>query len=315
MVETVTMPLPDEAAMLCTVQRGADGDGPDNPSDPMKDEAGLTSMAHQRLERQRQPQDDNATAGLNGDMTPPREHSMPRPLVGGPVPLEVVLPTVEEERSTQTGATDGRTPTLHTRPDGPLVDNGPQLCTAGPVAESSSNTVGLDSTHLEAVCFNDAPVTGLSHSPTHDGFVTYTRGSFEALPLHMPPDTSTPVKDAVFHFAQSVCRPTSPPVLQGTPPRRQSRAPPIQVTPAIRRSECLAKKSRQRATKPTIQAQNVLMKRLGISSPTGPLDVAAFQRFLEVFTATLSVSQCEALDTLLPESRPIFSAALVEVEP
>jgi hypothetical protein len=91
----------------------------------------------------------------------------------------------------------------------------------------------------------------------------------------------------------------------------QGRSPPKAVV--IRRSERLARKSRQRATKPALQAQNVLMKRLGITSSTAPPDASSFQQFVDTFTNTLSESQCEALDVLLPNVAPFVAA--VESEP
>jgi hypothetical protein len=48
------------------------------------------------------------------------------------------------------------------------------------------------------------------------------RGTRVALPLHLPPDTCTPVKSMVSNFAQTVCRAPSPGVLQQTPPARRA---------------------------------------------------------------------------------------------
>jgi len=69
---------------------------------------------------------------------------------------------------------------------------------------------------------------------------------------------------------------------------------------SIRRSERLARKSRHRATKPVVQAQNVMMRKLGLTSDTQPPDASSFQQFTDTFTSTLTVSQCDALDALLP---------------
>jgi hypothetical protein len=67
-----------------------------------------------------------------------------------------------------------------------------------------------------------------------------------------------------------------------------------------------------------VQAQNVLMKRLGITSSSGPPDSIAFQRFLEVFADTVPPSQCEALDELVDPgelaARPTFAAVVEELE-
>jgi hypothetical protein len=150
--------------------------------------------------------------------------------------------------------------------------------------------------------------------------MTFSRGTREDILLLLPPEASTPVKCAAANFAQSISRRSSPGLLQTSPPRRRARGRTSSVlpTPAIRRSERLAKKSRQRASKPVVQAQNVLMKRLGITSksPSAPPDASAFQRYLEAFTSTtLTPTQCEALDVLISESRPSFAAVVEELEP
>ena len=55
---------------------------------------------------------------------------------------------------------------------------------------------------------------------------------------------------------------------------------------------------------PALQAQNVLMRRF--------VDATSFQHFVDTFSSTLSKSQCEALDVLLPNMAP--SVAAVESE-
>jgi len=54
------------------------------------------------------------------------------------------------------------------------------------------------------------------------------------------------------------------------------------------------------ATKPVVQAQNVMMKKLGITSDSQPPDASSFQQFTATFSSTLTTSHCEALDALLP---------------
>ena len=72
-----------------------------------------------------------------------------------------------------------------------------------------------------------------THLPPSLRNVTVARGTREALPLHLFPDASTPVKEAVANFTHSVCRVVTPPMLEASPPQEF----------AIRRSERLAKKS------------------------------------------------------------------------
>jgi len=102
----------------------------------------------------------------------------------------------------------------------------------------------------------------------------------------------------VAHFANNVCREAPEPVLQASPPRRRSR--PQEQVFNVRRSARLAKKSRHRATKPVVQAQNVMTKKLGLTSETCPPDAVSYQRFMDTFSSTLTVAHCEALDALLP---------------
>jgi hypothetical protein len=98
-------------------------------------------------------------------------------------------------------------------------------------------------------------------------------------------------------------------MLVASPPRRRSRQQPQDFT--IRRSERLAKKSRHRATKPAVQAQNVKMRKLGLTSDTHPPDASSFQQFEEVFSSSLTVSHCEALDALLPAGMDTLATGVV----
>ena len=136
--------------------------------------------------------------------------------------------------------------------------------------------------------------------------VNTSRGPLPSLPFHIHADACTPVRQVVANFALDICSEASPLVVAAPPPRRRARSPPKTV--AIRRSERLARKSRHRATKPAIQAQNVLMRRLGLASTNAAPDTSSYQQFVDTFSGTLSVSQCEALDVLLPNSAPMVVA-------
>jgi len=151
---------------------------------------------------------------------------------------------------------------------------------------------------LEVVRFDvQGPQSILPVSPSLRN-VTVVRGSREALPLHLFSDATTSVDETVADFASDIRRASPPPVLVASPPRQRSRVPPQGFS--IHRSDRLAKKSRLRATKPVVQAQNVMMKKLGLTSDTCPPDATSFQQFTDTFSSTLIVSQCEALDVLLP---------------
>jgi hypothetical protein len=112
---------------------------------------------------------------------------------------------------------------------------------------------------MERVCFDDvtASVAGLNSPPSRRN-VNTSRGPLPSLPFHIQADACMPVRQVVSNFAMDICRDVSPPMVAAPPPRRRARSPPKTV--AIRCSERLARKSRHRATKPAIQAQNVLMK-------------------------------------------------------
>jgi len=114
----------------------------------------------------------------------------------------------------------------------------------------------------------------------------------------MFPNASSPVNEVVANFAHVVCTEAPPPVLVASPPRRRSRQQPQDFT--IRRSERLAKKSRHHATKPVVEVQNVMMRKLGLTSDTHPPDASSFQQFEEAFSSSLTDSHCEALNALLP---------------
>ena len=122
------------------------------------------------------------------------------------------------------------------------------------------------------------------------------------------------MKGTVADFAASVGGAPAPEILAVSPTRRRARAPPAMPV-SIRHSERLAKKSRHRATKPALQAQNVMMKRLGVTSPSRPPDANSYQRFVDIFSSTLSTSHCEALDVLLPTGLGMATVAATDMSP
>jgi len=194
------------------------------------------------------------------------------------------------------------------------ADPSSQLKVAGPsqTEDADSNAVGPSGPALQSVRFqfSEVPPTPLC-SPASQRNVTLSRGSLDPLPIHFFEGVSTPVKEKVADFVTYVRRAPSQAVLASPPPRRRARAPPELPTP-LRRSERLARKSRHRATKPAVKAQNVMMKRLGVTSESCPPDATSFQRFTDTFSSTLTTSQCEALDVLLPDG---FNRALVAATP
>ena len=170
-------------------------------------------------------------------------------------------------------------------------------------ARPSSPEVALESVRFEVPC---SELVCCDSALRH---ITVARGTRETLPLHLFPDASSPVKEVVANFANSVCGDPPAPVLPTSPPRRQSQRPPQSFF--VRRSERLAKKSRHRATKPVVQAQNVMMKKLGITSDARPPDASSYQQFADTFSSTLPVTHCEALDALLPKGMGSMATEVV----
>lgn len=122
--------------------------------------------------------------------------------------------------------------------------------------------------------------------------VTTTRGTLPALPLHV----SDPL--AVQDFLAASTLPCDEPVMSTPPPRRRPRA---QQSPATngslpRRSKRIARKVR--VASPTTQAQNVLMRKWGITSESRAPDADALQEYFQTFSATLSTGHRKAIRSL-----------------
>jgi hypothetical protein len=82
----------------------------------------------------------------------------------------------------------------------------------------------------------------------------------------------------------------------------ESRTPATVLS--IRRSSRLAAKPR--AANATLQAQSVLMQKLGVAVEAPPADLEAFQTYLATFADPLTPSKQEALQTLFsPDFDPV----------
>jgi len=221
----------------------------------------------------------------------PRESRLVAVREFDPMLLEIVVPPTLHNPMSQVAPVlmDAGT----TLSVGPEVRSQARDANASPVGHSPP-----DSAVMETVRF-DVSDGGAVDCDSSLRNITVARGSTETLPLNMFFDISSPSLVAVANFANAVCREAPAPVLQTSPPRRRSKQPDQAFS--IRRSERLAMKSRHRATKPAVQAQNVMMKKLGITSESQPPDATSFQRFTDTFSSTLTVSNCEALDALLPK--------------
>jgi len=58
-----------------------------------------------------------------------------------------------------------------------------------------------------------------------------------------------------------------------------------------------------------------MMKRLGVTSAAHPPDAASYQQYVDMFSATLSTSQCDALDVLLPAGLGLAAVAATPMSP
>lgn len=105
----------------------------------------------------------------------------------------------------------------HTVVDPPIQVEA-EIATDDRSLESSSPHYSTDHS-FEVVCFEDVPVAKLLPSPMHNNFVTFTRGSSIAIPLHFPPKASTPIKNIIADFTYSICKARWPVALQSTPLR------------------------------------------------------------------------------------------------
>ena len=87
-----------------------------------------------------------------------------------------------------------------------------------------------------------------------------------------------------------VCLPLETPALQGRPILRVARAQPSVGSP--RRA------AKPRVPNPTLQAQKVLMVKLGLLNASEPVDAAESQKLESIFVEPLSESKHEAFKVL-----------------
>jgi hypothetical protein len=79
-----------------------------------------------------------------------------------------------------------------------------------------------------------------------------------------------------------------------------------------KRNARLAAKSKFKEPKPEAQARKVMMKRLGLETPTEVPDAASFEEFQQAFALPLSPMTREAMDALFPIRRGMKGAAVAD---
>ena len=156
-------------------------------------------------------------------------------------------------------------------------------------------TVGLEC-DLEQVTFDDVAMPS-QPIPVEEANVTTTRGSLSTIPFHHEA-LSAETRQVVDEFVSSVCRTPPPMALETPPPRRRARTPPQEATNGPRRSTCLATLERTRVSNAVMQAQNMLMKKLGLAPPDQPPTTEAFIQYTTTFNKPLSTAHREAIRSL-----------------
>lgn len=172
-------------------------------------------------------------------------------------------------------------------PDGPDVSPPPgpdaslRLVPDGPPTTESVPTPGLVDGHSDAGC--DGPLDGVGPLDT------------ELLELDVAPSSPSIL---ISSFVERITAPIPSPLLK-TP---YLRAPRHRVQfEHLRQSGRLAMKSRGRLHMPELQAERVLMKKLGMQSEAEPTDPGSFSQFKAILDGPLSASKREELDALLPD--------------
>ena len=110
-------------------------------------------------------------------------------------------------------------------------------------------------------------------------------------------DVSVAVADIPRSLKDRVCLPLQTPLIRARSTLRVPRAMPSAGSP--RRSRRLAAKSK--AANPTLQAQNVLMAKLGLANTAQDVDTTAFQKYESMFADPLSESKHEAFKVLFQD--------------
>lgn len=176
---------------------------------------------------------------------------------------------------------------------------------------NNSPRPNLNRPSLESMHFNEdilQPQPPPVDHPNHPN-VNTVRGSFPASPLNLSPPRSlapTTVEINVQHFISSISAPCSPPVLPTPPPRRRLKSPVVVNGSAElpRRSKRVAVQCWVRASNPVVQAWNVLMRKLGITSTERPPDADAYIEYTELFNVPLTSTHRAAIRTLFHGEPP-----------
>jgi hypothetical protein len=131
-----------------------------------------------------------------------------------------------------------------------------------------------------------------------------------------PSATATPhvPADVVKDFIDSFRRPLQQPLITSPPRLRVTRKINYDVDDDFvpKCSARLVAKSKFREPKLEAQARKVMMKKLGLETPTEVPDQASFEEFQQAFTLPLSPMTRKAMDALFPARRRLKLAAVTD---
>jgi hypothetical protein len=122
------------------------------------------------------------------------------------------------------------------------------------------------------------------------------------------------VQAKVDKFLSLVVRPLPATVVQTPAPRRRGKIPAIEDW-LPRRSRRVAAQSKHRVSNPEVQAQNVLMRKLGITSANRSPDADALKAYDEIYRSPLGSVQCRAIRALFTVNCPQPSVEAADFEP
>jgi hypothetical protein len=135
-----------------------------------------------------------------------------------------------------------------------------------------------------------------------------------------PPPTATPeprdeAQARIDSFLSEVCTALLPPVISTPAPHRRARLRlPATEDGLPRQSTRVAAQGHHRVSNPEVQAQNVLMRKLGITSEERPPDADTIKAYNDIFNSLLGSAQCKAIRALLTAHCPQPSVEVVDME-
>jgi hypothetical protein len=134
-------------------------------------------------------------------------------------------------------------------------------------------------------------------------------------PLMAAPKSGDEAQARIDSFLSKVCTPLLPPVISTPALHRRARLHlPATEDGLPRQSTRVAAQGHHRVSNPEVQAQNVLMRKLGITSEERPPDADTIKAYNDIFNSLLGSAQCKAIRALLTAHCPQPSVEVVDME-